>query len=248
MKQNQLYILTIAGFDPTGGAGLLADIKTFEQNKCQAMAIQTANTIQTEDRFLAPNWIDKELILAQLEALFDQYTFPFIKIGLIEDLDLLQTIIGKCKEYQPDCKIIWDPILKASAGFDFKHDLTHLNQLIANCYLITPNWEEMQVLVPDTDPIKGAELLSTYTNVLLKGGHHKTDPGRDYLATKKGLKSFKAKPIKPIAKHGSGCVFSAALLANLSRGYTLQKSILRAKRYIEHFLTSHPSLLGRHRL
>ena len=69
-KQN--YILTIAGFDPSGGAGILADIKTFEQHKCIGMGVQTANTIQTENEFLSVNWIDENVVLKQLEMLLSK--------------------------------------------------------------------------------------------------------------------------------------------------------------------------------
>ena len=75
MSKKNNYILTIAGFDPSGGAGILADVKTFEQNKCIGMAVQTANTIQTEDEFLSVNWVNEDIVIKQLEKLLIKYTF-----------------------------------------------------------------------------------------------------------------------------------------------------------------------------
>ncbi len=248
MKKVNQYLLTIAGFDPTGGAGILADIKTFEQNKCVGMAVQTANTVQTENTFTAVNWVDDAIIFNQLNSLLKQYQFNFVKIGLIKDLVLLEKIVDRCLEANPDTKIIWDPVLKASAGFDFNHDLSILNQILPKLYLITPNWNEIKSLTGNEDAMSAAKTLSQYVKVLLKGGHNLTAPGKDYWLDNSSIKTFNPKPARFHEKHGSGCVLSAAVLANLSKGYSVQKSVLRSKRYIEGFLSSHPSLIGKHKL
>ena len=83
MPKVRPYCLTIAGFDPSGGAGILADCKTFEQNKTQGLAVITANTLQTEDSFKRVDWMTDEIILEQLNLLLDRYKIRFIKIGLI---------------------------------------------------------------------------------------------------------------------------------------------------------------------
>jgi len=244
------YILTIAGFDSSGGAGLLADVKTFEQHKCVSMGVQTANTIQTEDEFIAVNWISEEIILQQLDTLLDRYTFRYIKVGLVPNLELLLAILKKCKAKKPNVKIIWDPILVSSTGFDFKHELKNLEAILQLTYLITPNWNEVQKLTNNSDAKEGAKALSKFTQVLLKGGHNESDKGKDYLFENEEATSFNpqkiAKSIYP--KHGSGCVLSASITANLNHGYTLHKSILKSKRYIEHFLASDKGLLGRHKI
>ena len=83
-------ILTIAGFDPSGGAGILADIKTIEANKCLGFAVCTANTIQNENEFVSPNWITEKEVFAQLEVLMKIHTFDYVKIGLISSFEFLQ--------------------------------------------------------------------------------------------------------------------------------------------------------------
>src|SRR5690606_29234163 len=111
------YILSVAGFDPSGGAGILADIKTFEAYKTIGLGVSTALTYQTEDSFLGLDWQSEKQIDMQLEPLLKRYPIKFAKIGLVESLKSLSQIIEVLKHYNPGMKIIWDPILKASAGF-----------------------------------------------------------------------------------------------------------------------------------
>jgi len=250
MSKKNKYILTIAGFDPSAGAGVLADIKTFEQHQCIGMAVQTANTIQTGDEFLSVNWIDEAIIISQLELLLSKYRFSYVKIGLIQSLVFLQKINSILLSNNGHTKIIWDPILSASSGFDFNHDLSELESVLKGIYLMTPNWNEVKVLSKDDNAMKGAKHLSKFTKVLLKGGHNELDLGKDYLFQGDLQNGFNPKKtVKPIfAKHGSGCVLSSAIAANLFQGYPLHKTILKSKRYMEGFLSSNKTMLGNHRL
>ncbi len=254
MAKSLTYTLSIAGFDPCGGAGILADIKTFEHFKCMGMAIQTANTIQTENQFISVNWINEDLVLHQLETLLKQYRFKTIKIGLIQSISTLKKVIDICLKYNPNVKIIWDTVLSASAGFDFNFSANGIYDVLQKLYLITPNFNEINQLTNLKNSIDSAKQLSKHTKVILKGGHNNQNKGKDYLfETINGQliqKSYNPKTtVKPInEKHGSGCVFSSALAANLAQGYPLHKSILKSKRYIEHYLSSNKTLLGQHKL
>ena len=241
-------ILSIAGFDPSGGAGVLADIKTFEAHRCLGFAVITANTIQNEREFVAPNWIKEEDVFEQLDVLLKQHQFEYVKIGLVPSLGFLKNIISNLQSPISNLKIIWDPILSASAGFDFKYDLSELKEVLKQVYLITPNWNEIKQLSGNKEALKGAEELSEFTNVYLKGGHS-NEVGKDYLFFEGKRNAFNPKNKKPMFdKHGSGCVFSSALAANLLRGYPLIKACLRSKRYIEKYLSSTDELLGYHRI
>lgn len=245
MPKERKYILTIGGFDPSGGAGVLADAKTFEQHKLIGMAVNTANTTQTEDTFLAVNWVDQEIVLQQLRTLLGKYQFKFAKIGLIEDLKALDTYLEVLKEHK--VKVVWDPVLKASAGFDMQHDLTDLNTILSKVEFITPNWNEVQSLSGKSDSRKGAELLAQHCSVYLKGGHNESDLGRDFIYHKGKEIQFKPMGTKVTEKHGSGCVLSSALAANLTLGYPITKAVLKTKRYVTDFLESNSSLLGTHK-
>ena len=238
--------MTIAGFDPTGGAGILADIKTFEQNRCIGMAIQTANTIQTAADFKSVNWVEERCIEEQLHALLEQYRFNFVKIGLIQSFNLLNSLVNSIHTINPKAKIIWDPVLSASAGFDFKQNFKNIETTLEKLFLITPNYNEIKQLTSNDTAESGAKELAKFCKVLLKGGHHPLERGVDTLFESGTMQRFRPKAIKFTPKHGTGCVLASAITANLAKCYPLQKSILKSKRYVEHFIESTPSLIGSH--
>jgi hydroxymethylpyrimidine/phosphomethylpyrimidine kinase len=238
-------ILTIGGFDPCGGAGVLADIKTFEQHQLYGMAINTANTVQNDVRFNSVNWLDEELILNQLDVLLQNYSFEYVKLGLIPSFSLINRLHAKFKTQMP--KFIWDPILTASAGFDMNHDCSEMENILRKVHFITPNWEEIKILSKEVDAVVGAEKLAKYCYVYLKGGHNSNDIGTDYLFAKDKQWSFKSNGNRHSEKHGSGCVLSSALTANLALNYTIHSACLRAKVYVSTFLESNNTLLGYHK-
>lgn len=211
------------------------------------MAVQTANTVQSENAFLAPNWIDESIVNAQLDLLLKTYQFKFVKIGLVKNIKSLNRLIKSCVRANPNVKIIWDPVLSASAGFDFKHDLLNIESVIKYLYLLTPNFEEITKLSGEVDQLLGAKKLSKYCKVLLKGGHNEKAIGTDILFMRDKVITFKPKPAKFAQKHGSGCVLASAIAANLAKDYPVQKSILRSKRYVEAFLSSNNTLIGAHK-
>ncbi len=254
MAKSLTYVLSIAGFDPSGGAGILADIKTFEHFKCMGLAVQTANTIQTDSEFLSVNWINKALIKEQLQVLLNTYKIDFVKIGLISNLHDLNELVETCLSFNPKIKIIWDTVLSASSGFNFNQDIEGITSLLPKLFLITPNWEEISKISGGLMGLEGAKKLAQHCKIYLKGGHNTQAIGKDFLVESQNnqikVTAFNPRPtVKSIfPKHGSGCVFSSALTANLAKGYTLKKSILKSKRYIEHYLSSNPTLLGTHKL
>ena len=239
-------VLSIAGFDPCGGAGVLADIKTFEKCRTSGMAVATSVTYQNESEFEGVRWLGTNEILTQIELLVKKYDFKFVKLGLIKDLEMLSVITGRLKTL--GAKIIWDPIMQASAGFKFHSfsDRTEMQRILEELYLITPNTEEACSLSGNKDAVAGAAELAAHCRVYLKGGHSESDKGRDRLFTDGKVYSFRpgGKGVSP--KHGSGCVFSSALAAELSRGFKLHAACLRAKSYVTKYLSSNKTLLGYH--
>lgn len=242
MPNKRHHILTIGGFDPSGGAGVLADIKTFEQHRLLGMAVNTANTIQSEDEFISVNWLDHSLILDQLNQLLKHYQFKYVKIGLIPSIDFIHELHSKLG----NAKIIWDPILKASAGFDIQHDISLVREVLKKVAFFTPNWEEIKILSGNDDALNAAEDFATLCNVYLKGGHDIEHPGRDHVFFNGKHFHLKAKGNRVTPKHGSGCVLSSALAANLSLGFPKLKACLKAKSYVTRVLESNTSLLGQH--
>lgn len=241
-------VLSIAGFDPSGGAGILTDIKTFEANQVCGMGVLSALTFQNDILFEGLKWIEADEILQQVAVLRKRFEFSVVKIGLIKNLEVLGTVISELKQSLPGCQIIWDPIVKASAGFQFhKHfEKEQLLSALENCFLITPNTEEVIFLAGIDNPVEAAQLLAKYCNVLLKGGHSKEEPGVDYLFMQNKIEKIFPTGKEVFPKHGSGCVLSAAIASNLAPGNNLITACLNAKIYVEQFLSSNKTLLGTH--
>ena len=248
MARHRPYVLSLAGLDPSGGAGLLADIKTMEAHRVYGLGVCTALTFQNDVQFEGLEWIPMHKITQQADLLFDRFTINCAKIGLVENGAVLGKLITYLKNRNPGIQLILDPILRASAGFTFHADTEGplWQRILEQLTLITPNWNEMQQLVPEQAPLQGAASMSRHCAVLLKGGHHPQAPGRDYLFLGNRQYPFRPKGTRMVAKHGSGCVLSSAIAAHLAKGYALPRACLRAKAYTAKFLSSSPQLLGYH--
>ncbi|WP_118974193.1 hydroxymethylpyrimidine/phosphomethylpyrimidine kinase [Taibaiella koreensis] len=248
MPYERPVVLSIAGYDPSGGAGVLADIKAFEQHRCLGMAAVTAWTVQTEDKFFQWTPMTAEQILSQVEPLLEQYAIQWVKIGLCPGPELLLTLLRRLKERFPQLRIIWDPVLSASAGFSFVTAIQEslLATIAAHIYLVTPNVPEAMLLSGAADEMKAGEGLARYTNVLLKGGHSESVRGTDRLWTEGRQVALPPGTRIVYNKHGSGCILSAAITANLAHGLTLEHACREGKKYVEQVLRSNTQLLAYH--
>lgn len=237
------YALSIAGFDPSAGAGLLADIKTFEQHKVYGFGVCSALTCQNDSEFFSVEWVGIDKILDQIRPLTKRFTITSCKIGIISSLEMLEEVAHFLKKHNRDIRLVWDPVLRASAGprFHGPLDAGVLQRVLEMTDLLTPNFPEMRQL-ENLLPQK----LQFYSNVLLKGGHNPEKPGIDLLIDKERCTEIPAGASRIFQKHGSGCVLSAAITARLALGHSLPESCTLAKAYIESFLNSNNSLLGYH--
>lgn len=244
------YILSIGGFDPSGGAGVLADVKTFESLKCYGLAVNTANTIQNDKEFESCHWVAWEQIKTQMDILLDRFPVGIIKIGIVENWMILEKIVDHLHFKIKNPKIILDPILKSSSNFEFHSpEQEKLEALLSKIYLLTPNFLELKKLYPNLKTEEASKHISKNCNLYLKGGHRESKVGKDELITVEG-KQFSLNPkMKNISeKHGSGCVLASSIAAYLALKHPLLKACFRAKRYTEKFLSSNPSLMGFHKL
>lgn len=250
MGKERACVLSIAGFDPSGGAGILADIKTFEANKVCGMGVVSAITFQNDVEFENVKWIETIDIIQQISVLLKRFEFACIKIGLIKNLDVFLEIITYLKNNPTTIKapIIWDPIIKASAGFEFHElfDKEKLKLVLKNIFLITPNVNEVVFMAQVNQPLIAAQQLAQYCAVLLKGGHNTEEPGVDYLFTNHISEKIIPNITPVFSKHGSGCVLSAAITAQLAGGNNLLNACKKAKKYTEIFLASNSTLIGNH--
>jgi hydroxymethylpyrimidine/phosphomethylpyrimidine kinase len=249
MSANRPFVLSIAGFDPSGGAGILADVKTFEQHRVYGFAINTGNTIQTENAFHEMQWTDLDFVLRSIETLFANYEIKAVKIGIVPSLDYLKEIIFMIKRFSPETKIVWDTILKSTTEFNFLEvqNQTDLIEILNQIDLITPNYNEiLKLSISETNAEIITESLTKFCPVLLKGGHHPTEIGIDFLYTKDRFFRLSPKETTLFEKHGSGCVLSSAITANLALGQDLKTACTNAKKYTERYLLTNQTKLGYH--
>lgn len=247
--QEAKFSLSIAGLDPSGGAGILSDVKTFESLGMPGFAVSSGLTYQNEHTFTGLRWNNYEEIIAQLEPLFDAYEITCVKIGLIENIDVLENVVQYLRQKNSEIQIVWDPILASSTGFQF-HGENFLNlshTILESIDLFTPNQVEIEKLFSNRSGGETGIELSRYCSVLLKGGHNQSEHSNDILYQNGNTMIIRGERI-PYEKHGTGCVLSAAIVAHLSRGNSVEESCRRAKNYVTKFLTSNKTLLGSHTL
>ena len=236
-----VYALTVAGFDGSAGAGILADVKTMAHFGVYCESVCTALTQQNEDEFVAPGWVIWERIEAQLETLFKKRTFKYVKIGLVEKAKVLQWIVEFIREKSPDAYIIWDPIASASAGFHFLRaaEQNKFMPIMKQIDLITPNRDEFKFLGFEAAAASGTFEFGKDFALLLKGGHFNGEEAVDILWNRDGAKHEFASPRLPgKGKHGTGCHLSAAILANIALGRTLPEACEISKKYLSDLLQS----------
>ncbi|MDO6759697.1 hydroxymethylpyrimidine/phosphomethylpyrimidine kinase [Tamlana sp. 2_MG-2023] len=245
------YVLSIAGHDPSGGAGITSDLKTFEAHGFYGLTVCTAITIQNDTNFKQSIWTKPEVILLQIETLFERFEISVVKIGIIENWKTLSLILDKLHELNPRIKVVLDPVFKASSGFDFhyKESQEMLDKIWKQCFIITPNYDEIQSLYPNLNIKKTIEHISKFTRIYLKGGHRSDLKGWDelYYDRTSAIEIF---PIYKTVyqKHGSGCVLSSSLACNIASNYPIKDAAINSKIYIETYLRSSKGLLGTHKM
>ena len=246
MQNLRPYVICISGFDPSGGAGILADIKTMEMHRVQGLGVCTSLTFQDEDHFSKLEWVSETSILKQLTVLTERYNPMVVKVGIIENLQLLKVITERLKEQFPDVKTVWDPVIKASSGYEFHNQIDKqlLHSILDKIDLITPNLPESKLLFGTSTPNEIAQI--TNCSVLLKGGHSEGNMATDILISKKEQVQFQHEKKQGYSKHGTGCILSSAIAANLALGKKLPEACSNSKEYIQTILTSNATRLAYH--
>ena len=244
------FVLSIAGLDGCAGAGLSADIKVFEKLRTYGMSVCTGITIQNEYEISDLQWLSEKLVIDQIDMIMKSYPIDYCKIGIIENSLLLNKVINRLIHHNKIIKIIWDPIFYSSSGFSFHlPDAFLLEDILHKIYLMTPNQPEIETLsacMKMTNP-EFLEFASGKLNIFIKGGHNQTSKAKDRLILKNSDQHIlNAKSIIESDKHGTGCVLSAAICAQLAKGNELLTACKDAKIYIEQFLESNDTLLGYH--
>lgn len=233
-------VLTIAGSDSSGGAGIQADIKTMTMNGVYAMSVITALTAQNTMEVREVFESTPDFLKTQLEAVFDDIYPDAIKIGMVSNKNLIEVIAKQLKCYKAK-NIVVDPVMVSTSGcLLIENDAleTLKTKLLPLASLVTPNIFEAKILSgldinSEEDMIKAAKCISEEYNcaVLVKGGHNIND-ANDLLYMNKEYSWFVGERINNSNTHGTGCTLSSAIASNLAKGFDMSSSIKRAKDYI----------------
>lgn len=251
MGNHYTRLLTVAGSDSGGGAGIQADLKTFMATGCYGMSVVTAVTAQNTCGVSAIFPISEEVIQAQLEAVLNDIGADGIKIGMLHSESVIQTVARSLKKMDTSkCPIVLDPVMVATSGDRLIEDdavQALVDHLIPLAALITPNLPEAEVLLGRKisgaqELFHAAELLGRKLQcaVLLKGGHLEGDTVVDVLfdpASEK-IREFTDKKIDTRNSHGTGCTLSAAIAAHLARGVSLADAVDSGRTYLKMALFS----------
>ena len=239
-------VLTIAGSDSSGGAGIQADLKSFSANGVYGMSVITAITAQNTQGVFAVQDVDKNIIEAQIDSIFSDITVDAVKIGMVSKTSTINVISEKIKQYKPK-NIILDPVMISKSGYDLlkpEAKKALIEKLIPLADLITPNIPEAEEILKESnsnikkintlkDMEKAAKEIKNLgcKNVLVKGGHF-TGDAIDVLYSDEEVFYFNFERIHTKNTHGTGCTLSSAIASNLALGFSIKDSVEKAKNYI----------------
>jgi hydroxymethylpyrimidine/phosphomethylpyrimidine kinase len=241
--------LTIAGSDPSGGAGIQADIKTFHQFGVYATSVITLVTVQNTMSVKAVKLMSAALVGDQLTAVLEDIPPHAAKTGALGDERIIAEIARRAAAFP--FPLVVDPVMISKHGLPLMTVRARsilAEQLFPHAFLVTPNLHEASVLAGMpvgnlTEMEEAARRIAGFgaAAVLVKGGHLAGD-AVDLLYWKEGVQQFSAPRIETPHTHGTGCTYSAAITAGLAQGLTLPQAIERAKRFITLAIQSHPGL------
>ncbi|PFG63980.1 hydroxymethylpyrimidine/phosphomethylpyrimidine kinase [Thioclava sp. ES.031] len=233
-------ILTIAGSDPSGGAGIQADIKAISANGGYAMSVITALTAQNTRGVQAVSLCSTGLIAIQMASLRDDIRIDAIKIGMLGDAAIIETVAEGLAGL--DCPVVLDPVMVAKGGDRLlaAAAVTALRNLLPRADLITPNLPEAADLLGCAEATTLEEMREQAhalralgpRAVLLKGGHLQGEQSPDLLVTARDEVWLNAPRIATRNTHGTGCTLSSALATWLGAGLPLPDATCRAKAYL----------------
>lgn len=239
-------VLSIAGSDSCGGAGIQADIKTMTMNGVYAMSVITALTAQNTVGVRSILESTPEFLKEQLDAVFEDIRPDAVKIGMVSSTALIAVIADRLA-YHKAKNIVVDPVMIATSGSalmqaDAVSALT--KDLLPLAKLVTPNIPEAEILsgirvrtTEDAERVAKRIGDTCGCAVLLKGGHRASD-ANDLLYANGSYQWFSGKRINNPNTHGTGCTLSSAIAANLAKGYDLEASVQRAKEYLSDALSA----------
>lgn len=233
-------ILTIAGSDCSGGAGIQADIKTITAHKMYAMSAITALTAQNTTGVYGVMEATADFVGQQLDCIFNDIVPDAVKIGMVSNADIIEVIACKLKEYGAK-NIVADPVMVSTSGSKLLSDGAMdalIKKLLPIATVITPNIPEAEALCgfsieTEEDMLRSAKAISEmiHGGILIKGGHLNSSAD-DLLFADGKAHWFHSSRVNNPNTHGTGCTLSSAIACNLAMGFSMEESISNAKEYI----------------
>lgn len=237
-------VLTIAGSDCSGGAGIQADLKTMTAMKVYGMSVIAALTAQNTTGVYGIMEVSPEFVAKQLDCIFTDIVPDAVKIGMVSNDAIIEVIADKLIQYEAK-NIVLDPVMVSTSGSRLlNEDATTklIKRLIPVSHLITPNIPEAEALSgkkieSEKDMIRAAEIIAkNYKGAILIKGGHKQGNANDLLFKNGECKWFYEDKIKNPNTHGTGCTLSSAIACGLAKGLSVEQSIKEAKNYITNAL------------
>lgn len=234
-------VLTIAGSDCSGGAGIQADIKTMSANGVFGMSVITSVVAENTSRVNAVFDLPSEIIASQIDSIFEDIAVHAVKIGMLGSEEIIECVADKMREYKPK-HIVVDPVMYAKNGCPLMPQEcieSLIKNILPRATVLTPNIPEAECIVgreiKNIDDMKSA-CVKIYNmgvqNVLIKGGHSDSDEVADILYDGVQFYSYVAERVHTKNTHGTGCTLSSAIASNLALGKDIQKAVSDAKKYV----------------
>lgn len=238
-------VLTIAGSDPSGGAGIQADLKTIASTGCYGMSVITSLTVQNTQGVLSAVNVEPQLVKAQLEAVLDDITPAAIKIGMVGSAENASVIADTLRLKAGDIPLVVDPVMVSTSGHSLlepEAEKVIVDKLLPMATVITPNFRELKALTgslpaESTTAERVAYLATKGAQAILVTGGDNDNQGysTDLLympAVSKDIIELKADRVKTVNTHGTGCTLSSAIASFLALGFPPIDAVKAAKSYI----------------
>ncbi|TDK31383.1 bifunctional hydroxymethylpyrimidine kinase/phosphomethylpyrimidine kinase [Rhizobium deserti] len=236
-------VLSIAGSDPSGGAGIQADLKTFAACGTYGMAVVTALTAQNTRGVTGIHAVPPAFVAAQIQAIFDDIRVDAVKIGMVATAEIAEVIADMLEEKKKSLPILLDPVMVAKGGSPLLSDeavAVVRDRLVPLATIVTPNLPEAAVLLGEAVATTREEMEAQGERlrqlgpraVLVKGGHLEANDSPDLLAAADGLRWFEGERRPTRNTHGTGCTLSSAIAASLARGASAAEAVEAAKTYL----------------
>ena len=254
--------LTIAGLDPSGGAGIVTDIKTFSRFECFATAVISSLTFQNTTGVFGSVHQTAESIRGQAEPVIKDFDIAALKTGMLPSAEVIEEVAALVQKHQLK-NLIVDPVVCSTSGFDLIDEAALLSltkNLFPLATLVTPNLHEAEritgiAILLEEDIEAAARVMQAMGagNVLIKGGHglgseprvpgsESSRKAKDFLFVNDAVHVFEADFIEMAARHGTGCTLSAAITANLALGKELVDAIRISKELVTEAIRTSPGL------